>query len=447
MTKGRILPVLLMFTLPLLIGNMFQQLYNMADTIIVGRYVGADALAAVGSTGTIMFLLNGFAQGFSAGFSVLTSQRFGAGQTDAVKRSVTNGIFLSVGVSVILTVFCVAVMNPLLHAMNTPDNIFQDAYTYIVIISLGMTANIFYNLFSSYLRAVGNSNAPLFFLVLSACLNVVLDLVFIIQFDMGVAGAAWATDLSQAISAVLCLIYIYWKVPALRPQKKHWAFSAEDCRYQLAVGIPMSLQFAITSSGTMIMQSAINLFGSEAVAAYTAAGKIHNLANQGMIAMGQTMAVFAGQNYGKGNAKRISQGVRCAVIIEVIYSLAAAVIVYLALGPSLGLFFSGDVDVTAMMPWARTYILICVLFYIPLCVIFIFRNAMQGCGYGFLPMMGGVVELFARLGVAMIAIRVHSYALACFCDPAAWVGAGVFTGVSYLYVMKKVRAELKTREA
>lgn len=442
MTKGSPFKVLIMFTLPLAIGNIFQQLYNMADTIIVGRYVGADALAAVGSTGTVMFLLNGFAQGITAGFAVLTSQRYGAKKTEGVKQSVSNGILLSVIGAVFFTAASILFMKPLLHLMNTPENIFADAYCYISLISLGMVANVFYNLFSAYLRAVGNSKMPLFFLVLSACLNVVLDLVFIINFQMGVAGAAWATNLSQAISAVLCAVYIYKKVPFLVPEKRHWRIHRGDTRFQLATGIPMALQFAITSSGTMVMQSAINLFGSEAVAAYTAAGKIHSLLTQGMVAMGQTMAVYSGQNYGKGDAARIRQGVRAALVIEVIYSLVSAVIVYSALEPSLGLFFSGEVDLTAMMPWARTYITICTLFYVPLCTIFIFRNTMQGCGYGFLPMMGGVVELVARLAVAVVAMNIHSYWLACACDPAAWVGAGVFTGVSYLYVMNKVQKSL-----
>ena len=442
MTKGSPFKVLIMFTLPLAIGNIFQQLYNMADTIIVGRYVGADALAAVGSTGTVMFLLNGFAQGITAGFAVLTSQRYGAKKTEGVKQSVSNGILLSVIGAVFFTAASILFMKPLLHLMNTPENIFADAYCYISLISLGMVANVFYNLFSAYLRAVGNSKMPLFFLVLSACLNVVLDLVFIINFQMGVAGAAWATNLSQAISAVLCAVYIYKKVPALVPEKRHWRIHRGDTRFQLATGIPMALQFAITSSGTMVMQSAINLFGSEAVAAYTAAGKIHSLLTQGMVAMGQTIAVYSGQNYGKGDAARIRQGVRAALVNEVIYYLVSAVIVYSALEASLGLFFSGEVDLTAMMPWARTYITICTLFYVPLCTIFIFRNTMQGCGYGFLPMMGGVVELVARLAVAVVAMNIHSYWLACACDPAAWVGAGVFTGVSYLYVMNKVQKSL-----
>ena len=403
MTKGRPLPVILKFMLPLIIGNIFQQLYNMADTIIVGRYVGADALAAVGSTGTIMFLTVGFSQGITAGFSVLTAQRFGAKDTEGVKISVANGILLSLIFTVIISSLSLLGMRPLLKLMNTPDNIFQDAYTYIMIISAGIIATIFYNLFSSYLRAVGNSKIPLVFLVFSAALNVILDLV-------------------------------------------HWKLHGQESRNQLAMGIPMALQFAITASGTMVMHSAINLFGSDAVASFTAASKVQNLVTQGMMAMGQTMATYSGQNFGKGDIKRIRQGVKASLEASVVYALAAAVLVCILLKPALGLFFTGNVDMNSMLPWAKTYIYMSVIFYIPLSSIFVFRNTMQGCGYGFLPMMGGVSELVARLVVAMISMAVGSYALACFCDPAAWVTAAVFTGVSYLFVMKDIRRKYERPE-
>ena len=422
MTKGRPLPVILKFMLPLIIGNIFQQLYNMADTIIVGRYVGADALAAVGSTGTIMFLTVGFSQGITAGFSVLTAQRFGAKDTEGVKISVANGILLSLIFTVLISSLSLLGMRPLLKLMNTPDNIFQDAYTYIMIISAGIIATIFYNLFSSYLRAVGNSKIPLVFLVFSAALNVILDLVLIINFKMGVAGAALATIISQGVSAILCLVYIYIRMPSLAPNRRHWKLH------------------------TMVMQSAINLFGSVAVASFTAASKVQNLVTQGMMAMGQTMATYSGQNFGKGDIKRIRQGVKAALEASVVYALAAAVLVCILLKPALGLFFTGDVDMNSMLPWAKTYIYMSVIFYIPLSSIFVFRNTMQGCGYGFLPMMGGVSELVARLVVAMISMAVGSYALACFCDPAAWVTAAVFTGVSYLFVMKDIRRKYEKPE-
>ena len=438
MTKGSPLLVILKFTIPLIIGNVFQQLYNMADTIIVGRYVGSDALAAVGATGTIMFLIVGFAQGITAGFSVLTSQRYGAKDEDGVRRSVANGILLAFICTAVLTALFMLCMHPLLRLMNTPDNIFKDSYTYIMIISAGLITTVFYNLFSSFLRAVGNSQVPLIFLIFSALLNVVLDFVFILQFHMGVAGAALATILSQGISAVLCLIYIYMRVPVLAPQKKHWRLYGGDTRRQMSMGIPMSLQFAITASGTMVMQSAINLFGSEAVASLTAACKIQNLVTQGMSAMGQTMAAYSGQNFGKGDIRRIKQGVKTSLLVSVVYAVASAALVCLLLKPALGLFFTGNVDIDAMMPWAKTYLYMCAAFYVPLSVIFVFRNTMQGCGYGFLPMMGGVSEFLARLVVAIVAIHLVSYPLACFCDPAAWTAAAVFTGISYIFVIKDI---------
>ena len=442
MTVGTPWKIILNFTIPIVIGNIFQQFYSMVDTVIVGKFVGTKALAAVGSTGTIGFLILGFLMGLTAGFTVLTSQRFGAGDMPGMRKTVGSAAVLSVIVSVVMTVISMAFMKPLLILMNTPEDIFADAYTYSMLICSGVVACIFYNLFSSLLRAIGNSKVPLFFLVFSACLNVVLDLLLILCFHMGVAGAAIATNISQGVSAVLCLIYIYKNVPVLCPERTQWRLSASDTAYQMRMGIPMALQFSITASGAMVMQAAINLFGSVAVAAFTAASKVQNLVTQGMMSMGQTMASYGGQNYGKGDYHRLEKGVRSALLISVIYSLLAAVAVGLFLRPLLSLFFSGDIDMASLMPWAKTYIYMCAVFYIPLSTIFIFRNIMQGCGYSFLPMMGGVVELFARMITALIAMKLVSFPLACFCDPAAWVGAALFTGFSWLSVKKKLRASL-----
>ena len=226
MTKGNPFPIILKFMIPLFIGNVFQQLYNMADTIIVGRFVGADALAAVGATGTIMFLVLGFSQGLCTGFTVPTSQVYGAKDYARVKRSVANGILLAAIVIIVMTTLSVTTMRPLLRLMNTPANIFEDAHTYISIICMGIVASVYYNLFSAFLQAVGNSKVPLCFLVFSACLNVVLDLFFIIVLKLGVAGAALATDLSQGISATLCLFYIYKKEKVLWPEHHDWRINA-----------------------------------------------------------------------------------------------------------------------------------------------------------------------------------------------------------------------------
>ncbi|MCR4832320.1 MAG: MATE family efflux transporter [Butyrivibrio sp.] len=444
MTKGKPFPIIIKFMFPLFLGNLFQQLYNMVDTIIVGRFVSQNALAAVGSTGTIMFLVLGFSQGLTTGFTVLTSQCYGAGDMKRVKRSVANGILLSIIVIITMTIISVMSMDSILRLMNTPDDIFNDAKRYIITICYGIVASVSYNLFSAFLRSIGNSKVPLYFLMLSAGLNVIFDLIFIIGLRLGVMGAALATDISQGISAIACLIYIIKKATILWPDKKDWRINSKDTAHQMRVGLPMALQFGITASGTMIMQAAINLFGSEAVAAYTAASKLSSLLTQGFPAMGQTMSTYCGQNYGKGDYKRIRQGVKSALIASSSYAIVAAGIALLLLPHILGLFFDASVDISAMMPYARPYIYLCIIFYIPLGFIFIFRNAMQGCGYGFLPMMGGVIELFARLGMAAAAMVSKIYILAAACDPAAWLAAGIFTGICYIFVIKDVRKKLET---
>ena len=281
--------------------------------------------------------------------------------------------------------------------------------------------------------------------MLSAVLNVILDLVFIATFHMGVPGAGYADDsFSGDLRRASCPIYIYLRMPALRPEKSRWRLRAKASRQQIDHGeSPWHCSLQCPASGTMIMQAAINIFGSDAVAApLTAASKLQNLVMQGMIAMGQTMATYSGQNFGKGDLARIRKGVRASLSASAVYAVAVALLVWILLKPCLGLFFTADVDMSAMMPWAETYIHICAIFYIPLSTIFVFRNTMQGCGYGFLPMMGGVSELAARMIVAFIAMSTVSYPMACFCDPAAWIAAGLFTGISYIFVSKDIAKKL-----
>ena len=438
---GPIFRSLVLFMLPILISNLFQQLYNTVDTMIVGNVLGDTALAAIGSCGAIYELLVGFGLGIGNGLAIVAARAYGAQDEDLLKRTVAGSLVIGLVASLTITTAGFFGLRPLLELLDTPAEILEDAYRYIIIIDLGVIVMFAYNLCAGLLRAIGNSKVPLFFLVFSACLNVVLDLLLILCFHMGVAGAAIATNISQGVSAVLCLIYIYKNVPVLCPERTQWRLSASDTAYQMRMGIPMALQFSITASGAMVMQAAINLFGSVAVAAFTAASKVQNLVTQGMMSMGQTMASYGGQNYGKGDYHRLEKGVRSALLISVIYSLLAAVAVGLFLRPLLSLFFSGDIDMASLMPWAKTYIYMCAVFYIPLSTIFIFRNIMQGCGYS-LPMMGGVVELFARMITALIAMKLVSFPLACFCDPAAWVGAALFTGFSWLSVKKKLRASL-----
>jgi putative MATE family efflux protein len=442
MTEGKPLPILLRFMFPVFLGNLFQQFYNMVDAIIVGRFIGAGALAAVGSTGTIMFLVLGIAAGLSTGFTILTSQKYGAGDTEGTKYSVSGGIILTAGMTVLITAVSLFVMHPLLHLMNTPQDIYADAYSYISVICIGVAASMFYNLFSSYLRAVGNSKVPLYFLILSACLNVVLDLLFVVTFRMGVAGAAWATDLSQAISAILCGFYIFRKVPVLTPDRSQWRLKKAYVRNQLGTAVPMALQFGITASGTIIMQAAINQFGSLAVAGTTAANKVFSLFSQGMVSIGQTMASYAGQNYGRGCLKRIRQGCTVSMLAMAVYSVFSTVIGILCMPVLINLFIGPGTDISEILPYSMTYMYISVSCLIFLSMIFIYRNALQGCGFALSAMMGGVAELAARLLCAWLSMILGSYPLAVGCDGAAWIAAGILLFFLYRKMMKKLDSRI-----
>ena len=327
MTSGNPMRIILSFTIPIFIGNVFQQFYNMADAVIVGKFVGTKALAAVGSTGTIMFLIYGFVVGMTAGFTVLTAQKFGAGDMDAMRKTVAGASILSLIVGVLLTAGFMIFMHPWLEAMNTPEDIYADAYAYIMIISAGILAQMLYNLLASILRALGNSRVPLYFLILSAALNIVLDLVLIIVFHMGAAGAAVATVISQGVSGILCFIYIVKKVPMLHMTRDDWRPSGSLLWTQIRIGIPMALQYSITAIGTMMVQSSVNILGSTQVAAFTAAGKIEQVVTQAYVAQGTTMATYGAQNMGAGNVARIRQGFKASTIIGVIYAFIAAAFV------------------------------------------------------------------------------------------------------------------------
>lgn len=439
MTKGSPASLIVKFIIPIILGNIFQQFYNVVDTIVVGQVVGMQALAAVGATGTISFLILGFMQGLTTGFTVLTSQRFGAGDTEGVKKSVGCGYVLAIIVTVLMTALSVAGMNWLLRLMQTPEDIYGMAYTYIIIICWGMGFNILYNLLSSMLRAVGNSKVPLHFLILAALLNVVLDLLFVIVFRMGVAGAALATIVAQGVSGLLCFVYILKKVPLLCIERRHFRLEKWCVKNQLSIGIPMALQFSITAVGTIMVQTALNMLGSVVVAAYTVACKVEQFVTQVHAAMGMTMATYSAQNRGVGNVERIRQGTKAAFWMSTVYS----VVIYIALLPALPwvvrLFLTGDL--TEVLPYVRTYILICGVFFTTLGMIFIYRNVMQGCGFGFLPMMGGVVELVSRAVAAFVAARMLSYTGVCFANASAWCMAGIFLWIAYRFVLKQMEKE------
>lgn len=434
MTVGSPMKMILNFTIPVFIGNVFQQFYSMVDTIIVGQFVGTKALAAVGSTGTIMFLIIGFLLGLTTGITVLTAQRYGVGDMDAMRQTVGSAAILSIIISVVMTAGSMLGMKPLLHLMNTPADIFDDAYTYIMIICAGIFAQVLYMLLASILRALGNSKTPLYFLILSAVLNIVLDLVLIIVFHMGVAGAAYATVISQGVSGLLCIIYIVKKVPVLHLKRDDWKLHGNIVKNQLGVGLPMGFQYSITAIGTTMVQSALNGLGSTLVAAFTAASKIEQMLSQAYVALGVAISTFAAQNMGAGEKARIRQGFAATTKLGVIYTVFATVVIVFG-GKYMTLLFVSD-NVNQIMGSVDIYLKCVGIFFIPLAIVNIYRNGIQGMGYGLLPMTAGIAELVGRGVVAIIAASFGSYLGICLASPAAWVLAGGLLLVTYFYIVK-----------
>ena len=446
MTQGNPMSIILKFTMTLLMGNIAQQFYNIVDTIIVGRYVNPNALAAVGATGTIMFLMIGTSNGLVTGFTIVTSQKYGAMDSRGIKASVTNGFYLSLAVAAVITTVGLVFMRPLLRLMNTPDELFDYAYAYISTICAGIICMIMYNFCASLMRAIGNSKMPLIFLLCSAATNICLDLLFIIVFHMETFGAALATVISQGLAVIPCVIYIYAKMPTLRPAKSDWKLDTSMMKQQLHYGIPMAIQYGITASGTVIMQSAFNTFDAVAVTAITAASKFQNVITQGMFTVGQTMAAYAGQNYGARNMKRIRQGVHAALKIYVVYSLIAAVLAIFLVPHVLWIFFDTEVDVSIYIPWASTYIIECAVCYYFLAMIFIYRHTIQSVGYSGIAMILGFIELGARMITSFYSIKVHNYYIAVASDPFAWIAAGIAGLIIALVIFKKIEKRWKDED-
>ena len=318
--------------------------------------------------------------------------------------------------------------------MNTPENIFRDAYAYIMIVSGGILAQMLYNLLSSILRALGNSKLPLYFLIISAVLNIFLDLLLIIVFGLGTAGAAITTVVAQGISGLLCLGYIMLKLPILHLKKEDRHVGGQIYLTQIRIGLPMALQYSITAIGTMMVQTSLNILGSTLVAAFTAANKIEQVVTQAYVAMGTTMATYGAQNMGAGNVPRIRQGFKACTILGVIYSFITAAFV-MTVGKYMTYLFVSE-NVGVIMDSVEIYLWCIGICFIPLAVVNIYRNGIQGLGYGLLPMMAGVAELVGRGAVAVAAAKQRSYTGACMASPAAWILAGSLLLVMYYYIMK-----------
>ena len=440
MTEGNPLKIILLFSVPVLLGNLFQQFYNMVDTIIVGQYLGEEALAAVGSTGCLMFLVLGFANGIAQGFGVMISHSYGAKDYKLLKHYVALSLLLTVAISAILTTITVSGSRLLLLWMNTPENIFELANNYIQVIFAGIILTMGYNVAAGILRGIGDSKTPLYFLILSSFLNIFLDVFLIVVIPLGTAGAAYATIISQGISALLCYIYMFRKFDVLKLHRDDIYVDLVGVINILSVGIPTALNYSITAIGTMIFQSAANVFGSGVVAAYTAASKVSNIATQTLPTLGTAMATYCAQNLGAGKVHRIFDGMKQAFFLCIVTAALAAAICTLGGRFIVSWFINNPSE--EVFSYAMQYLYTISWFMLPLAWIFAYRNALQGLNQGFVPMISGIVELVSRYAVILLFAKPFGYAGVCFADPAAWVTTGVLLMVTYFLWKRKIEKRL-----
>lgn len=440
MTKGSPMKLILGFSIPLFFGFLFQQFYNLVDTVIVGRFLGKENLAAVGATGSVNFLIVGFCMGICSGFSIPVSHKFGAGDYSGLRRVVANCVWLTIGFAVVLTSLTTVLCRDILIAMKTPDNILDAAYAYIWVIFLGIPVTFLYNMTSGVIRALGDSKTPVIFLVMSSFINIGLDLFFIINLNWGVQGAAWATVISQGVSGVCCLLFMIKKFEILRIQKEEWAPNRHLMGSLCGMGIPMGLQYSITAIGSVILQSATNTLGSDAVAAVTAAGRIGGFLACPFDAFGSTMATYGGQNIGAGKLERIGRGLKSCVLLGAGYSVIAFCISIFFGRPLATLFL--DPSETALIGDVRLFLIINTIFYFPLALVNIIRFMIQGIGFPTFAILAGVFEMAARALAGFILVPVLGFTGSCLGSPIAWVFADVFLIPAYFHVKKVLKKRL-----
>ena len=441
LTVGKPLFQILRFALPLVLGTLFQQLYSFADTVIVGRCLGTDALGAVGTTYSLNFLILGFVQGACVGFGIPVAETFGAKDKGGLRKYLFNGALLCVVLSVVFTLFTTLMAGPLLQLIHTPEELYADAVLYIRIIFLGIPATVLYNYASSVLRAMGDSQHPFYFLLAASVLNIGLDYLLIVSMGMGVDGAAIATVLSQLLSGGLCAFWFFTrtaKQEELTFRGQSSLLSAGHCKRLAYIGFPMGFEYSVSAIGAVIMQDAINLLGSTAVAAQTAGEKIRQMFTLPMESVGMAMATYVGQNHGAHRTDRIQQGIKDGCTIQLTYCVAAWVVIFFVKPYAVGLVL-GDAD-PAVTAGAIQYLVIMSLLFCFHGLLMIFRNTLQGLGYSVQAIISGVGELIGRSLGGLLAVKTGlGYVGICLSNPFAW-------GLAMLYCMFMVRRVLKREE-
>lgn len=439
MTSGKPIKLIWNFTIPLLIGNLFQQLYNMADTFIVGRTIGVHALASVGSTGSIIFLILGFANGLTAGLAIPLAQRYGAKNYSGVKRSFYVSILISAVVAILLTILSMVFCRQILEIMQTPAEIIDGAYDYLMVIFAGIFSSMAFNLLSNIFRSIGDAKTPLYFLVIACIMNIILDVVFIAGFGMGVEGAGYATVLSQIFSALACILYIWKKIPILRLNSKDFVAESSDVREHVRISFPMAFQSSIIAIGAIIIQITLNQLGATAVAAYTAAQKIDQVAILPMMSFGVTMATFVAQNYGAKKYDRIWRGVRDCIKLSLTFAISVGIILNV-FSPIFIRAFVG-VGHEEVVELGAIYFITNGTMYSLLSLLFIYRYTLQGVGKTFTPTVAGIMELCMRAFAAVVLSNLYGYTGATMANPLAWLGSLIPLMIAYYLFKNKFAKE------
>lgn len=437
LTTGSPFKLILGFAVPMLLGYLFQQFYNMVDTIIVGQCLGVTSLAAVGSTGSINFMINGFCIGVSTGFAIPVAQKFGAGDYRAMRKYTANAMYLAAAFAVVMTVVVGVLCMDILRWMNTPEDIIQGAYDYIFVIFMGIPVTYLYNLLAGIIRSLGDSKTPVYFLLLSSVLNIALDFFTILGLHMGVGGPALATVVSQGISAVLCLIFMVKRFTILRLQGDERRFDAGMAKTLCVMGVPMGLQYSITAIGSVILQTAVNSLGSMAVAAVSTGSKISMFFCTPFDSLGGTMATYAGQNVGAKQLDRVEKGMWTANFIGFAYAVAAFIGLFFG-GRYLALLFM-DAGETELIEQISTFLIANSMFYIPLTMVNVVRFSIQGMGFSGFAILAGVCEMVARALVGFLLVPRYGFLPACFASPLAWIFADIFLIPAFYHCIKKLK--------
>ena len=440
MTQGNPLKLIILFSIPIMLGNLFQQVYILSDLYILGHYLGLHALAVAGAMTPVFVMTIMFATGFTNGLCVITAQRFGANDICSVRKSFSGGILLTAILCIGVMISLNLMMDTILHKMNVPADIYDDSKRFLTILSYSLFATLFYNYLAGIMRALGDSRTPLYFLIFASLLNIAINVPLIAYFHWDVTGAALGTGVAQTVSALLCVCFLFWRFPILRLKQKDWRLNFSFLLEHLKIAVPMSIQFSVIGIGVIIIQSICNSFGTDTIAAFASAGRIEQIMTMPLFSLGMALTTYSAQNYGGRYIRRIRQGVLQCFLFSGTISFIMAIIAYHFGEDLAGIFLNHPSEF--VLNQATGYIKITTLFYFFLSMIFVFRQVLQGMGYPMLPLISGIVELVMRGFAAWYLSVAYGYIGICYASPIAWIGGAMIVTVGYFIIIRRFKVSL-----